>query len=86
MTDYNFPEPRDENGAKVDMEAIRRSRWYAVVDDTIGGYAVSNVDKPVSEHDWRKGQIGVACFMDRQDAEHIAELHNEWLARQQSGN
>ena len=55
-------------------------RWYPVVDDTIGGYAVSPWDLPVSGLDTRSGgQFTVAHFADRDVAEHIADLHNSWL-------
>lgn len=56
--------------------------WYPVVDDTIGGAALSNVNKPVSGLDFRTGEVTVAHFMTLDHAEYIATLHNRQLAAQ----
>lgn len=63
------------------MADFMRMRWYPVVDDTIGGYAVSPWDLPVSGLDTRRsgGQFTVAHFAVQAVAEHIADLHNAWL-------
>lgn len=55
-------------------------RWYVVVNDLIGGYAISNVDKPTSEHDpWTEYSIADMC-MYKEELEHIVVLHNGWVA------
>jgi len=53
--------------------------WYPVLDDTIGGYAISNVRLPVSEHDWTKGHMLIGSFLRESTARHICELHNATL-------
>jgi hypothetical protein len=60
-----------------------RSRWYAVEDDTIGGWACATADVPVSAVDTRARDVAVvAHFLDRATAAHIADLHNGWLERE----
>lgn len=59
-------------------------RWYAVVDDLIGGWNVATVDKTAAEiHPGTKeapsGEYTVACFMDEDTARHVADLHNAQL-------
>ena len=83
MTDYNLPS--QSAGILIDWSEIRRHRWYAVLNDTIGGYAVSNVNKPVSKLEYRRGEVEVACFVTQDDAEHIADLHNRWINQQRGG-
>lgn len=60
------------------FEEMTYCRWYAVVDNLIGGYAISNVDKPTAELDHLKGEYDVATFMDFATAEHMVSLHNKW--------
>lgn len=55
-------------------------KWYAVVDDLIGGYLISTIDKPASQLDMKTG-CHVASFTSKENADHIAELHNAWLDR-----
>ncbi|HEV2928403.1 MAG TPA: hypothetical protein VGW74_06910 [Propionibacteriaceae bacterium] len=50
--------------------------WYAVVNDLIGGWSVMNADLPPSQADFESGQVEVACFVRREDAELIARLRN----------
>ncbi len=50
--------------------------WFARVNDLIGGWCVMPVDEPPS-----LGVPEVADFTTRELAEHIAALHNHWLAR-----
>jgi hypothetical protein len=57
-------------------------RWYPVVNDLVGGWAVSHVDKPLSEQDWRKGDGDIADFCSELVARHIADLHNAWVTAQ----
>lgn len=56
-------------------------RWYAVVNDLIGGWSVACVDKPCSAinpgtRENPTGEWMVAEFMDRKTAEYVARLHN----------
>lgn len=50
--------------------------WYAVVDDCIGGWAISNVDKPTSEQYYRKGELELGSFLTEEMARYIVGLHN----------
>lgn len=57
-------------------------KWYPIINDVVGGYAVSNLDEPVSEHDLRKegnpekrGYV-IADFMTEDDAKVVAHLLN----------
>jgi hypothetical protein len=61
------------------FDDVRHVKWYAVPDDLIGGWAVSHVDKPLSEQDAKAGEGEIASFMDQQAAEYIANLHNTYL-------
>jgi hypothetical protein len=65
------------------FDEVVNLKWYPVVDDCIGGWAVSHVDKPVSEHDHDEDECSLADFVDEGMAKHIAELHNVWLEGQQ---
>lgn len=55
-------------------------KWYLHPNDLIGGFSINNVDKPLSQCDFRKDEGEIADFMMEEDAKHIVELHNEWLA------
>jgi len=59
------------------LEESMTSRWYARPDDLIGGWCVMPVDEPPSA-----GMPEVASFIMQEAAEHIAFLHNQWLARE----
>lgn len=37
-------------------EEFLKKKWYVVVDDLAGGFAISTVDKPLSKHDFRNGE------------------------------
>lgn len=64
------------------LKSVMHQRWYAVVDDTVGGYAVANVDKPTSEIDTRGQKERELVFaVTKAVADHIVQLHNAWLAR-----
>lgn len=58
----------------ITWEDIITKKWYAVVNDVIGGYCIKLEDVPASA-----GGIEVADFMDQKIAEHIVELHNKAL-------
>lgn len=63
------------------MANNRAFRWYAVVNDLIGGWCIHTADVPCSElryldHDDHRE---IATFTSQADAEYIAALHNERL-------
>lgn len=60
------------------FEELTFCRWYAVVDDLIGGYSISNVNKTTSNADHFKGEYDFASFIDRDVAQHMVDLHNAW--------
>lgn len=57
-------------------------KWYPVENDLIGGWAVSSLDKPLSQHDMRPEADGdpsrsgyvIADLMERKDAIFVALL------------
>jgi hypothetical protein len=51
-------------------------RWYVVLDDLIGGYSISHVDKPLSQHDLLNGEGEIIDCLTREIADHVAALHN----------
>lgn len=62
-----------------------RGPWFAVVNDLIGGWCVSTLNKPLSEHDHRAdgvrveenaGYVIADCYCV-EDAARIARLLNE---------
>lgn len=57
-------------------------KWFAVVNDLIGGWSVSNVDKPSSDTDSTNGEYEIGCFLSEGIARHVAASHNDWLDRQ----
>lgn len=54
--------------------------WYVAVNDLVGGWSVSHVDKPLSQQDFRKGEGEIADFCSEAAAQHIVKLHNDWLS------
>lgn len=56
-----------------------QARWYAVVNDLVGGWAVSTIDKPLSQLDPTASEGELADFCSEEIARHIAELHNAWV-------
>lgn len=65
----------------VTTEEMQECRWYAVVDDTIGGYNISNIDKPTSQASPYNGEFEIGCFMTKAMAQHVADIHNAWWER-----
>ncbi len=54
-----------------------QERWYAVVNDLVGGWAVATVDRPLSEIDTKsRTVVVVADFVSEEAARYIATLHN----------
>lgn len=55
-------------------------RWYVLVDDLVGGYAIANVDKKrVSALDWRQSESTIGEFISEELATYIVKMHNHWL-------
>lgn len=50
--------------------------WYVVVNDLVGGWAVSHVDKPLSEQDFRNGEGDLFDCLTKELADYIVGLHN----------
>lgn len=69
---------RDFQKNPVTDEERHNCYWYAVVDDLIGGYNVSNVNKPASQANVHENEFEIGCFMTKETAQHIVELHNAW--------
>lgn len=59
---------------RCQADHYREHRWFARPNDLIGGWCVMPVDEPPSQ-----GVPEVADFTTRELAEHIAQLHNDWL-------
>lgn len=68
---------RDFRKNPITFEELTHCRWYAIANDTIGGWDVSTVNIPDSVRDARMGEYEIGCFLTREVAEHIAKLHNE---------
>lgn len=62
-------------------DVITRMRWYAVPDDTIGGWAIATADLPTSRLPDSNGARWIGDALTQQLARHVVRLHNEWLAR-----
>jgi hypothetical protein len=60
-------------------DALVNTSWYAVRNDTIGGWAVANVDRSVATHDMRRGDVVVGDMLDEWFARYIVRLHNNEL-------
>lgn len=53
-------------------------RWYVLIDDLVGGYAIANVDKKrVSALNWHQGErTFVDLIISEELAHYIVGLHN----------
>lgn len=55
-------------------------RWYVYPNDLIGGWCITNVEKPPSEHNpYTFDEHMVADFVCKEVADHVVDLHNAWL-------
>ena len=61
---------------KMNSKDLLKLKWYVVVNDLIGGYAISHINKPLSEHNYKAGEGELGDFLTQEIAEHIVELHN----------
>ncbi len=62
----------------VTTEELINCRWYAVANDTIGGWDVATSQTPDSVRNPHEGEFEVGCFLTKEVAEHIAAIHNKW--------
>lgn len=62
----------------VTTEELTHCHWYVVVDNLIGGFVISNVDKTTQDMNHYEGDFEIANFMSRPSAQHMADLHNRW--------
>lgn len=59
------------------MADILDQRWYIVIDDQVGGYAIANVDKDyTSELDWTQGDTTIGEFISEEVALLIVKQQN----------
>ena len=65
------------------LSELLAQRWYVVVNDVIGGWSVSNVDKPMSQQHPKHGEWEICDFVDKDAAEAIAAEHNMRLDEHQ---
>lgn len=66
--------------AAFNAEALK-ARWSAVVNDEIGGWAVTTNGAGPCDG----GRMAADLVMTLELAEHIADVHNQWVARQNTG-
>lgn len=52
--------------------------WYPVIDDTIGGWSISNVNQTVADLNPYEGRFELGSFLTEYEAKHIADIHNTW--------
>jgi hypothetical protein len=52
--------------------------WYAVENDLIGGWCIMPIDAPPSS-----GIPDIGDFLTQEIAQHVVDLHNEWLENRQ---
>jgi hypothetical protein len=67
-------EARRDRQAEMMNTGYLNYRWYVHENDLIGGWCVMPIDEPPSY-----GIAEVADFLTKECADHIAELHNNWL-------
>ncbi len=65
---------------KYEIINVARQRWYAVENNSIGGWSIANVNKKVADINVAEGDREIGCFISQELAEHIVLLHNKYLA------
>jgi hypothetical protein len=78
-TDSAMVERRNFRTHPITADEVQMLRWYATEDDLIGGTLIATVDKPASQIDPYAGEFEVATFVAQGLAEHLIDLHNDWL-------
>lgn len=61
------------------FEQVRGQRWFAQLDDLVGGAIVATVDKPASSIDYEAGDRVLAWGIWAHTADHLVRLHNNYL-------
>lgn len=51
------------------------TKWYVKPNDLIGGWCIIDVDSSPGE----SSRYEIATFISKESADHIAELHNDYL-------
>jgi hypothetical protein len=69
---------RDFGQEPMIEDEILNCHWYAVIDNTIGGWSISNVDQSVADLNPYEGRFELGSFLTESEAKHIAKLHNDW--------
>jgi len=62
----------------ITAEELMHTVWYVVENDLIGGWSISNVDKPESQRDGSAEEFEIGLFMTKAIAEHVVFQHNRW--------
>lgn len=63
----------------VTIAELHETYWYVVDNDLIGGYSIATTNKPESQHNVYEGDYTVGTFMTLHSAQHLVQLHNNWL-------
>lgn len=69
-------------GSYPSADELAARRWYSVVDNEIGGYAIATANVPTSMIDpiTTRHRV-IAWFTYQQHADHVVARHNEELER-----
>jgi hypothetical protein len=67
----------------TNIDFYKQRRWFAVIDDCVGGYSITMVDKPTSVLNWVKNpeEIEIGNFLSKELATYIVHLHNSTLPK-----
>lgn len=57
--------------------------WYAVENDLIGGWSLTNADRPCSQLVREDGEHEIASFVEERMARHMAAIHNGFIEDRQ---
>lgn len=69
---------RDFGQDPLTEQEIINCRWFAVIDNTIGGWSISNVNQTVADSNPYEGRFELGNFLSESEARHIVDLHNAW--------
>jgi hypothetical protein len=69
---------RDFGQNPVTENEIINCYWYPVLDNTIGGWSVSNVDESVTGLNPYEAKFELGSFLTETQARHITDIHNKW--------
>jgi hypothetical protein len=61
------------------ISSFLKKKWYVVVDDVVDGFAISSTDKPLSEHNYRRGERHWIEVAAKEIADYIVISHNRTL-------